>query len=64
MCIFKGRDYLSDLRIDGKIISNRFLCKYGVRVWNASFWHTVRAITVLPVAYYNGGIFLLADSSR
>jgi hypothetical protein len=29
----KGRDYSEDLRVDGKIILERILDKYGGKVW-------------------------------
>jgi hypothetical protein len=34
----KGRDYLIDLGVDGKIVLKRFLKKQGMRLWTGFMW--------------------------
>jgi hypothetical protein len=34
----KGRDHLEDLGVDGKIILEWFLGKYGMKLWTGCIW--------------------------
>jgi hypothetical protein len=34
----KGRDHVEDLVVDGRIISEWSLGKYGGKVWTGCFW--------------------------
>jgi hypothetical protein len=36
--ILKGRDHLEDLGIDGRIIVERILWKFGGKVWTGFIW--------------------------